>query len=118
MGPGKSFSSDSIMNRRGGSIDQRHLADQELYNFALTTLEALIQREGFSDSSLSLICRLDISVMWNKGRLQYFVNEVERGACICLFASIPNFGTVERVADELGPHYVKWVRRRLVDIRH
>ena len=104
---------DDILERVGGFIDQWHNADEEMSTFCLTTLKALVEKEGFEDSSLDLICRLDISVIENaSGELDYFVNEVERGIAICLFSSVDTDHVTERVADELGPLLVDWIRRR------
>jgi hypothetical protein len=59
----------------------------ELEDFALKTYNAIVDD---SQSSLRLMCRLDIGVMMNKEtqRLEYFVNELERGSLICIFAVI------------------------------
>jgi hypothetical protein len=104
---------DDILERIGGSIEQRRNADEEMHAFCLTTLKALLEKEGFEDSSLDLICRLDISVIEDgSGNLDYFVNEVERGVAICLFSSVDTDHVTERVADELGPLLVDWIRRK------
>jgi hypothetical protein len=104
---------DDILERIGGSIEQRRHADEELHAFTLTTFKALVEKEGFGDSSLDLICRFDISVIENgSGTLDYFVNEVERGVAVCLFSSVDTDHVTERVADELGPLLVRWIRTR------
>ena len=69
--------------------------------------------EGYEDSSLRLICRMDISMIETaNGTFQYFVNDVTRGAYICLFSSIDADFLTERVADELGPHFMEWIQTR------
>lgn len=75
------------MVREGGTKEQRRLAQMELEDFALKTYNAIVD-DG--QSSLRFMCRLDISVMMNKEtqQLEYFVNELERGTLICLFAVI------------------------------
>ena len=105
------------MERRGGTVKERRAADEELHNFCLKTLNALVQRERFPDSSLQLICRMDISLIRAAdGTLNYFVNEVERGIAICLFGCVREDYVVDRVADELGPLLVSWITRRKLDI--
>ena len=104
---------DDILERVGGSIDQRQYADAEMSGFCLTTLKALVEKEGFEDSSLNMICRLDISVIQNaSGQLDYFVNEVERGVAICMFSSVDTDHVTERVADELWPLLAACIRCR------
>ena len=75
------------MIREGGTKKQRHLAKMELEDFALKTYNAIVD-DGHS--SLRFMCRLDIGVMMNKEiqQLEYFVNELERGALICIFSVI------------------------------
>ena len=111
------YTSDDIMFRQGGSIDERRAADEELHKFCFKTLNALVHRERFDDSSLKLVCRLDISLIWSAdGTLNYFVNEVERGIAVCFFGNVETDYLVDRVADELGPLLVKWITRKKSEI--
>jgi hypothetical protein len=75
------------MVREGGTLEQRKDAIAELHDFALKTYHAIVDD---SQSSLHFMCRLDIGVMMNQEtqRLEYFVNELERGVAICLFGII------------------------------
>jgi hypothetical protein len=76
------------VHRKGGTKAERDAAEEEFHSFAKQTYDALAIDENAS--SLKLLCRLDISVMLNQvtGRLDYFVNEVERGCLVCLFGSV------------------------------
>jgi hypothetical protein len=47
------------------------------------------------------------------GNMQYFVNEVERGLTISFFSVIESGTRALRVADELGPLMVEWIKRRV-----
>jgi hypothetical protein len=75
------------MVREGGTYDERKFAQKELEDFALRTYNAIVDN---SQSSLRFMCRLDIGVMMNPNtqRLEYFINELERGTLICLFSVI------------------------------
>ena len=101
------------MDRRGGTIDQRKAADQELYAFCLATLKALVAMEASEDNSLQLMCCMHVSIIRTaNGTFDYIVNEVERGAYTCLFSWIHMDFLPEKVADEFFPHFMTWIRTR------
>jgi hypothetical protein len=81
------LSSDEALVREGGTNEQRRHARTELEDFALKTYNAIVDD---SQPSLRFMCRLDIGVMMNDEtqQLEYFVNELERGALICIFGVI------------------------------
>jgi hypothetical protein len=83
-----SLSSGEAMTREGGTSKQLKFARDELEAFASTTYRALI--DGGQSESLTFMCRIDIGVMHNPEteRLEYFVNEVERGCLVSLFGSL------------------------------
>lgn len=116
MGP---LSSGDAQVRRGGTKRKRNIAEEQLRAFALTTYTALIEKEKEDfpsphQSSLELMCRLDIGVMMNSqtGRLDYFVNEVERGCLVCLFSSIGEGNYLpHRAADEMFEGVVRLLDR-------
>jgi len=96
-----SMSSDEAMTREGGTSKQLKAARNELENFASTTYRALI--DGGQSESLTFMCRIDIGVMHNPAseRLEYFVNEVERGCLISLFGSLADGKyPAHRIGDE------------------
>jgi hypothetical protein len=102
------LSSSEAMYREGGTLHERSFALQEFHNFAKRTYDALV--EGNNASSLWLLCRLDISVMFNRdtGVLDYFVNEVERGVLVCLFAGVGEcVYPAQKVGDEMKGHIMK-----------
>jgi hypothetical protein len=77
LGEHANLSSSEAMYLLRSTLCERLFALQEFHDFAQHTYDALI--EGNNTSSLRLLCRLDISVMFNRdtGELNYFVNEVE-----------------------------------------
>ena len=80
---------------------------QELYAFVKRTLDALVEMEvrGTGNSSLTQFCRLDLGLIkteQGKGTVQYFVNEVERGPNVCLWAGQRLPHLVGKVAEQLG----------------
>jgi hypothetical protein len=106
---------DQVSERDGGTIDQLDFADAEFENFILQTHKELVKLEGRRDSSLNLICRIDVSIMPDPaGNMHYFVNEVERGLTISFFSVVEDGLRVLRVADEWGPMMVGWIKQRLV----
>jgi hypothetical protein len=107
---------DDIMTREGGSRASREAAETQLYTFAEGTLKELIALEldelGLKDSSLQLFCRMDISIIDNdRGGLDYFVNEVERGPLVALYGGGPCHHAA-RVGDELGELLPLWLDKR------
>jgi hypothetical protein len=102
------LSSSEAMYREGGTLRERSFALQEFHEFAKHTYDSLV--EGNDTSSLRLLCRLDISVMFNRdtGKLNYFVNEVERGVLVCLFASVGEcVYPAQKIGDEMQGHIMK-----------
>jgi hypothetical protein len=88
------------MYREGGTK-----AEREFHEFAQKTYNTLV--EDGTASSLKLLCRLDISVMFNKGKLQYFVNEVERGVLVSLFGGVGDIDhSAEKIGDEMRDHII------------
>ncbi|KAG1799177.1 hypothetical protein EV424DRAFT_1474961 [Suillus variegatus] len=67
------------MDPVGGTVAERHLADEELESFVVATLSSLIAIEEGTlqrTSSLRLMARVDLGVIrGSDGRLGYFVNE-------------------------------------------
>jgi hypothetical protein len=93
--------------REGGTMVQRAGSRKELFDFVQHTYQSLIDREQLnfnspSQSSIELMCRMDVGIMRNQctGQWEYFVNEVERGFLPCLFGSLgPSL--ISRAADEM-----------------
>jgi hypothetical protein len=104
--------SADAMYRRGGTREEIEKGLAELVKFAQDTYHSLLRIEGYNPSSLEQMCRLDISVMINPetARFEYFVNEVERGPLICLFAYLHyGFYTAERAGDETREYMLKFL---------
>jgi hypothetical protein len=92
---------------------QREASRKQLYDFAQQTYQGLIDRERVnfkspSQSSIELICRLDVGIMRNEstGKWEYFVNEVERGFLLCLFGSLGH-SLMREAADEMMEDIIK-----------
>lgn len=102
------WTSDNVMTRRGGRDDQILAARDELFKFAETTLATLIREEKRSFPfcgylGIELLCRMDISVIDNtSGGLDYFVNEVERGATMTMYPNEWPYHWIDRLADNLA----------------
>jgi hypothetical protein len=83
-------------------------AKAEFDRFAQATYDALVSDIKANDTaSLTLLCRLDISAMFNESSemLEYFVNEVERGCLVCLFGNVGDgLYSPHRIGDELREH--------------
>ena len=64
-------------------------AREQLYDFALATLNEVTQLERHrypGDPSLNVLARVDVGIMQNeKGKYKYFVNEIERGVALSFF---------------------------------
>ncbi|KAG2048920.1 hypothetical protein BDR06DRAFT_1012566 [Suillus hirtellus] len=108
----KPYGFDDIMDPVGGTVAERHLADEELESFVVATLSSLIAiEEGIlqGTSSLRLMARVDLGVLrGSDGRLGYFVNEVERGIMITLFSQ-GNPRWALRLADEFSSIFSQWI---------
>lgn len=100
------------MDPVGGTVAERHLADEELESFVVATLSSLIAIEEGTlqrTSSLRLMGRVDLGVIrGSDGRLGYFVNEVERGIMITLFSQ-GNPRWALRLADEFSILFSQWI---------
>ena len=80
--------STSFLNKDDGPNTDSVTGYNELCDFSLTTLRALIKEEEkgpHGSSSLSKLCRLDIGIMKYNNRCDYFVNEVERTVGVGIF---------------------------------
>jgi hypothetical protein len=74
-----------------GSLEDRESARAEFMRFASTIYEDLYRIESrilSARSALSIFCRIDIGLIVNtsNGKLNYFVNEVERTATASLWS--------------------------------
>ena len=104
--------SADAMYRKGGTREEIEKGLAELVEFAQDTYHFL---EGYNPSSLEQMCRLNISVMINleTTHFEYFVNEVEHGPLICLFAYLHyGFYTAERAGDETREYMLKFLDRK------
>lgn len=99
------------------NMDMINNAVSELNGFAKANLAALSKMEKQStgvQSSLDLFCRLDLGVIQTEnGRLNYFVNEVERGPNVCLWTGEKLPYLMGKVASDLGISLHRWVRDNL-----
>ena len=81
-------SSESFLTAGGSSVPGIKTGYEQLCEFSLTSLKALIRAEEkgpCGSSSLSKICLMDIGVMSYSGRSYYFVSEIERTIGLGIF---------------------------------
>lgn len=102
-----------IIHGEGGTTEQRHQAEQELYSFIQHTHEQLVKvekrRDSSGKSSLEQLARYDVSVMpVDSGEIRYVVNEVERGSGLQLYSGIDSSRSME-IMDELGQVLIGWL---------
>ena len=91
----------SFLNKDYGSNTDSVTGYNELCDFSLTTLRALIEEEEngpHGSSSLSKLCRLDIGIMRYNNECHYFVSEVERTVGLGIFGDTQ----VEKMAQHLA----------------
>lgn len=104
-----------IMTREGGRDDQIASARNELFEFAETALQKLVKREKrayphCNTLGIELLCRVDVSIIDNaKGGLDYFVNEVERGAIMVLYPNEFPQCWIDRLSDNLAIRLPMWL---------
>jgi hypothetical protein len=101
--------------REGGTMLQRVAARNQLYDFVQQTFQSLVNRERVNftspfQSSIELMCRIDIGIMRNESsrKWEYFANEVERGFLSCLFGSLGH-SLVCKAADEMMEDLIQWL---------
>jgi predicted Mrr-cat superfamily restriction endonuclease len=89
----------------------------ELQTFAHMNLMELSQMEKRStgtSSSIDMFCQVDLGIMESDdGKLNYFVNEVERGPNVCLWAGTRWPYVIGNVASKLGPVLHSWIKSHL-----
>jgi hypothetical protein len=81
-----------ICNPDDGDIQLRDEAEAEFFAFVNETFRRLFQIESClltSRPSIGVFCRLDIGLMVVDGRVNYFVNEVERTRTASLWNNPP-----------------------------
>ena len=86
----------------------------ELHAFAHTNLRELNKMEkrvSGSSSSIDMFCRIDVGIMEKEdGMLDYFVNEVERGPNVCLWAGAKWPHLIGEVGTRFRMLLHSWVR--------
>jgi hypothetical protein len=78
---------------------EQQRGNQELINFAMKSLKALIKQEeqgGNAKSNLRFFCRMDIGVMTNKSKYHYFVNGLSRSWDTAMFMTGDNSQLVQK----------------------
>jgi hypothetical protein len=87
----------------------------ELETFAhknLTELSRMEKMATGTSPSIDMFCRIDVGIMQKKdGTLDYFVNEVERGPNVCLWAGNLWSHLVGTVGAKFGSSLHSWVQR-------
>ena len=88
---GKQLTADEM--KETGSARDDPDAIKELDDFVRTTLRALVEMEvrSIGRSSLPQFCRMDVGFMRTASdKVEYFVNEIERGPNVALWSTGPN----------------------------
>ena len=92
-------------------------AMSELLTFAQKNLTELSKMERCSTgsaSSMDIFCRMDIGIIETEdGSLDYFVNEVEKGVNVCLWAGEVMPHLIGKVGSKLGQALHSWVRENI-----
>lgn len=79
-----------VCNPDQGSVSYREAARREFMIFVMNTYEGLYTLESRvlgGKPSIGLFCRLDIGLIASEGRMQYYVNEVERNQTTSLWSN-------------------------------
>jgi hypothetical protein len=112
------LSADDISSSIEAEPDVLEHAMSELQDFAkanLTELSKMDKRSTGSASSIDIFCRMDVGVIQTEEGLDYFVNEVEKGPNVCLWAGSLWPDLVGQVGARLGPLLHSWVRENIVE---
>ena len=107
------ITADHIRQATDADLTSTRRALDELFTFVRETLHGLIAMEIKETGSRSLeqSCRLDIGIIEDQdSSLQYFVNEVERGPHVCLWAGKHWPQLVGKVAEKLGKSIFSWIK--------
>jgi hypothetical protein len=94
----------------------KHATD-ELMEFArknFTELRKMEKRSTGTDGSMDILCRIDIGfVQTDDGKLNYFVNEVEKGPNVCLWAGDKWPNVVGEISSKVGELIYGWVGKNV-----
>jgi hypothetical protein len=109
----KDFDGKRLADRREASIMRTNLAKAELVEFVQKTLRSVIQQEQRqfqATPSLVQFCRVDLGIMESKqGRLDYFVNEIERGINVSLWTGKMTPERAGEVVNRFGKSLHSWI---------
>jgi len=105
-----------ICNPDDGDMQLREQARAEFFDFVNKTFLNLLQIESrllTSRPSIGIFCRLDIGLMVANGRVNYFVNEVERTQTASLWNNPPKgtkyFSRIGLIGATFANSFHKWV---------
>lgn len=98
------------------SFNRTNIAKEELFHFVRRTVLALVDKEyrQFQTfSSLKEFCRVDVGLIWGeRGQLEYFVNEVERGINVCLWVGTWKPERAGQIAKKLSRPLHRWISEK------
>src|SRR5436190_6690339 len=86
------LNSGEIVNPKNGNSDLRQRSKAQFYQFTFDTYKSLYTIESrllTARSTISVLCRLDIGLMVVKGKVNYFINDVERSQNTSLWNNPP-----------------------------
>lgn len=111
------LNSDHIGFRKTANQALIHAAEKELHSFIMDTLKLFVtktENRWAASSCMRQFVRVDISFMEKDGRMSYFVNEIERGLDVGLWAANDDGPRrVGLVASTFAPSLHRWLTSRL-----
>lgn len=106
------LTSSELSSTDWGSHADHQKAKEEFERFALNTWRGLVTMEKalvIGTPSTALFCRLDIGIMIQGTRVEYFVNEIERSLTTSLWMTGMDDGHHGVLADTLGLGLHRWI---------
>jgi hypothetical protein len=117
-----SLAAETLDQRMEASFNRTNVAKEELFHFVRKTILALVdkeQRQFQTCSSLKEFCRVDVGVIRTEdGRLEYFVNEVERGINVCLWVGTWKPERAGQIAKKLTMPLHRWISEKKAASKH
>ena len=102
------------MKLRGFAVCMHTCEGHKCTNPTTMTLSKMERRSTGTSSSIDLFCRIDMGVIqMDDGRLNYFVNEVESGPNVCLWAGGRWPQMIGDVAAKLGLVLQSWIKSEI-----
>jgi hypothetical protein len=105
-----------LATRSEANLDIVRRAKKELVTFVKNTLRSVItqeQRQYQAIPSLAQFCRVDVGLIRNEeGKLDYFVNEIERGINVGLWSGAWAPEKAGKVAEKMATVLYSWIKEQ------